>query len=66
MITILGAGGAIGNELVKLLAARKQPFRLVARNPVSSPGAAQVATSLTKTRPSKPWQVPVSCIFSPV
>ena len=44
MITILGAGGAIGNELVKLLAARKQPFRLVARNPVSSPGAAQVVS----------------------
>ena len=33
MITILGAGGAISNELVKLLAERKQPFRLVGRNP---------------------------------
>ena len=33
MITILGAGGAIGNELVKLLVARKEPFRLVGRNP---------------------------------
>lgn len=44
MITILGAGGAIGNELVKLLAVRKQSFRLVARNPVSSPGAAQVVS----------------------
>jgi nucleoside-diphosphate-sugar epimerase len=45
MITILGAGGAIGNELVKLLEARKQPFRLVGRNPVSMPGAAQVVNA---------------------
>ena len=44
MITILGAGGAISNELVKLLAARSEPFRLVARNPVSTPGAAQVVS----------------------
>lgn len=44
MITILGAGGAISNELVKLLAARKQPFRLVSRNPVSTPGATQVVS----------------------
>ncbi|MGH9563614.1 MAG: NAD-dependent epimerase/dehydratase family protein [Terracidiphilus sp.] len=33
MITILGAGGAISNELVKRLAARKQVFRLVSRKP---------------------------------
>lgn len=33
MITILGAGGAIGNELVKHLAVKNQPFRLVSRNP---------------------------------
>src|ERR1035441_7902684 len=44
MITILGAGGAISNELVKLLAARNEPFRLVARNPVSTSGAAQVVS----------------------
>ena len=42
MITILGAGGAIGNELVKLLAERNQPFRLVGRNPKMVPGAADV------------------------
>lgn len=42
MLTILGAGGAIGNELVKLLAPRKQPFRLVGRNPRMVPGAAEV------------------------
>ncbi len=41
MITILGAGGAIGNELVKLLAARKEPFRLVGRNPRPAPGATE-------------------------
>jgi len=39
MVTILGAGGAIGNELVKFLAARNQPFRLVGRNPRETPGA---------------------------
>jgi uncharacterized protein YbjT (DUF2867 family) len=41
MITILGAGGAIGNELVKLLAAKNQPFRLVGRNPKATPGATE-------------------------
>jgi uncharacterized protein YbjT (DUF2867 family) len=33
MNTILGAGGPIGNELAKILAARNMPFRLVGRNP---------------------------------
>ena len=42
MITILGAGGAISNELVKLLAERKQPFRLVGRNPKMVMGAAEI------------------------
>jgi nucleoside-diphosphate-sugar epimerase len=42
MITILGAGGAISNEVVDLLAARKLPFRLVGRNPVLKPGASEV------------------------
>jgi len=42
MITILGAGGSIGNELVKVLAERKQPFRLAGRNPKMAPGAAEV------------------------
>lgn len=45
MITILGAGGAISNEVVKLLAARKLPFRLVGRNPVLKPGASQVVSA---------------------
>ena len=48
MITILGAGGAIGNALVKLLAVRKQPVRLVGRNPRPTPGATEtLAADLT-------------------
>ena len=48
MITILGAGGAIGNELVKLLAARNQPFRLVGRSPRPARGATELlAADLT-------------------
>jgi nucleoside-diphosphate-sugar epimerase len=48
MITILGAGGAIGNELIKLLAAKNQPFRLVGRNPKATPGATEtLAADLT-------------------
>src|SRR5260370_1015998 len=48
MVTILGAGGAISHELVKLLAARKHPFRLVGRNPRTVPGATEtVAADLT-------------------
>jgi len=42
MLTILGAGGAIGNEVVKLLAQREQPFRLVGRNPRMVSLAAEV------------------------
>jgi uncharacterized protein YbjT (DUF2867 family) len=45
MITILGAGGAIGNELVKLLSARKQPFRLVGRNPRKVVGATETISA---------------------
>lgn len=48
MIAILGAGGAIGNELVKHLAAKKLPFRLVGRDPKATPGAAEtIAADLT-------------------
>lgn len=42
MITILGAGGAISNELVQRLAAEKTPFRLVGRNPAPNPAATEV------------------------
>ena len=48
MITILGAGGAIGNELVARLAAKNQPFRVVGRNPRATPGATEtLAADLT-------------------
>jgi nucleoside-diphosphate-sugar epimerase len=48
MITILGAGGAIGNELANLLAATNQPFRLVGRNPKATSGATEtLAVDLT-------------------
>ena len=52
MITILGAGGAISNELVKLLASRNQPLRLVSRRAVQEKGegtggAQSVAADLT-------------------
>jgi nucleoside-diphosphate-sugar epimerase len=42
IVTILGAGGAIGNELVKQLRLRNEHIRLVARNPKLMPGAAEV------------------------
>ncbi len=38
MVTILGAGGAIGNELTKELIARNERIRLVSRNPKASTG----------------------------
>jgi nucleoside-diphosphate-sugar epimerase len=48
MVTILGAGGAVGNELIKLLAAKNQPFRLVGRNPTPTPAATEtLAADLT-------------------
>jgi nucleoside-diphosphate-sugar epimerase len=48
MITILGAGGAIGNELATLLATQHQPFRLVSRTPKALPGATEtLAADLT-------------------
>jgi nucleoside-diphosphate-sugar epimerase len=43
MITILGAGGPIANELAKTLAANKTPFRLVSRNPKPVAGAELIA-----------------------
>ena len=46
MTTILGAGGPIGNELAKILAARNTPFRLVGRNPKPVAGAALFAADL--------------------
>jgi uncharacterized protein YbjT (DUF2867 family) len=45
MITILGAGGVIANEVVKLLSARKQPSRLVARHARPLPGATEMISA---------------------
>ena len=45
MITILGAGGVIANEAVKLLSARKQPFRLVARRARVVPAATEMISA---------------------
>src|SRR5882724_3399223 len=45
MITILGAGGVIANEVVKLLSARKQPFRLVARHARPVPAATEIISA---------------------
>ena len=41
MVTILGAGGAIGNELTKELLARQERIRLVSRHPKASSGAVE-------------------------
>lgn len=41
MITLLGAGGAIGTELAKLLTAKNEPIRLVSRTPHPFPGATE-------------------------
>jgi nucleoside-diphosphate-sugar epimerase len=47
MIAILGAGGAIGNELAATLAERNTPFRLVGRNPRPVAGAEVFAADLS-------------------
>src|ERR1700730_6356697 len=48
MITILGAGGAIGNELVKVLAARTHSCRLLGRHPRATTAATEtLAADLT-------------------
>jgi nucleoside-diphosphate-sugar epimerase len=44
-VAILGAGGAIGSELVKQLAGRKLRIRLVGRNPKMISGAAEVVAA---------------------
>jgi uncharacterized protein YbjT (DUF2867 family) len=45
MITILGAGGVISNEVVKLLTVQKQPFRLVARHAQPGPSATETISA---------------------
>jgi nucleoside-diphosphate-sugar epimerase len=45
MVTILGAGGAISDGLLKELSARNEPIRLVGRNPKLVPGAAETVAA---------------------
>ena len=45
MVSILGAGGAIGSELVKQLSARSEPIRLASRKPKLVPGSAEVVAA---------------------
>ena len=45
MVTILGAGGAISDGLLKELTARNEPIRLVGRNPKPAPGAAETVAA---------------------
>jgi nucleoside-diphosphate-sugar epimerase len=45
MITILGAGGVIANEVASLLAAEKTPFRLVSRTGRTAAGATETVAA---------------------
>ncbi len=45
MVTILGAGGAIGSELVKQFSRTSSRVRLVGRNPKLVPGATEMVTA---------------------
>lgn len=47
LTTILGAGGPISNELVKILSARGVPIRLVSRNPSSTPRTEVVSADIS-------------------
>jgi nucleoside-diphosphate-sugar epimerase len=45
MITILGAGGVIANEVASLLAAEQKPFRLVSRTARAATGATETVAA---------------------
>jgi nucleoside-diphosphate-sugar epimerase len=45
MITILGAGGSVSDELVKLFAERNEPIRLVSRSGTKASGAAEAVAA---------------------
>jgi nucleoside-diphosphate-sugar epimerase len=45
MITILGAGGVIANEVASILAAEKKPFRLVSRTGRTADGATEAVAA---------------------
>jgi nucleoside-diphosphate-sugar epimerase len=48
LTTILGAGGPISNELVKILSAKGAPIRLVSRNARPAPGAEAVSADISE------------------
>jgi len=48
MITIPGAGGAVGNEFFKPRATRNRTFRLVGRNPWKTPGAVEHSPPISR------------------
>jgi len=50
MITILGSGGAIANELSRLLVARGMPYRLVSRKGAATAGAAETVAANVSDR----------------
>jgi nucleoside-diphosphate-sugar epimerase len=47
LTTILGAGGTISNELVKILSGKGAPLRLVGRNPRPAPGAEVITADVS-------------------
>jgi hypothetical protein len=65
MITVLGAGDVIANEVVKLFAARKPPSRLVARHVGPVPVATEMISAdfSDKDQTIAPWQARALCIF---
>ncbi|MDE3200830.1 MAG: NAD-dependent epimerase/dehydratase family protein [Acidobacteriota bacterium] len=64
MVTILGAGGAVSNGLVKLLTERKDAFRLVSRRAHPDPAAAEVvAADLTNAEQAKKAVAGSSVVF---
>ena len=64
MITILGAGGAISNELEKLLSGRKSPYRLVSRSARHSTSTAEiVAADLTDAEKTREAVAGSSVVF---
>lgn len=60
MIAILGAGGSIANQVVPLLAARQDPFRLVSRNARPDSRAVEVL-SADLTRQDQALQAVAGC-----
>ena len=63
MHTILGAGGAIANELAKVLIANNQMPRLVSRNPKPMPGADTMVADFNNSA-HKSMEKDVACHYA--